>query len=140
MIIWQNRIRYLPWLLVLLGVAALFFKRTDTEIAVGRSLSIKNTDEVISQGNVVVRMTKNGFEPEEIKIKKGQTIIWVNEDADFHWPASNLHPTHEIYTEFDSRKPLAPGKRWVFTFDKAGEWRCHDHLNPRLRCIVRVEK
>lgn len=116
------------------GAAVLLFFNAhgaDTKTAVSR---------VISKGGAIVKMTKNGFEPEEIKIKKGQTVTWVNEDTDFHWPASNLHPTHQIYPEFDSRKPLAPGEHWSVTFEKTGEWRCHDHLNPRSMCMVRVEK
>ena len=129
---------------LLIGAAGvgtlLFFERgrTNTEATVGKSVSIKSAAENIPEGSVVIRMTKNGFEPEEIEIKRGDMVTWVNEDADFRWPASNLHPTHGIYPEFDPQQPLALGDSWSFRFEKVGEWRCHDHLNPRWRCVVRV--
>lgn len=75
-------------------------------------------------------MTTQGFEPKEITIQKGETVVFVNEAPEDRWPASNIHPTHEIYPEFDPKTKVAPGKSWQFTFDKAGTWKYHDHLIP----------
>ena len=86
----------------------------------------------------IIKMTSDGFSPEAITIKKGETVTWVNEDKDFHWPASNLHPTHLIYPEFDPREPVAPGETWSFQFDRIGKWRLHDHLRPRYTGTVEV--
>ena len=55
------------------------------------------------------------------------------------WPASNIHPTHMIYPEFDAKRPVASGKDWSFTFTKKGTWRYHDHLNPEATGTVVVE-
>lgn len=125
------------------GIGMLFFfdtQRTSAPAIIEKSVSIKSAREDIPDGDIVIRMTKNGFDPEEVEIKKGDTVIWVNEDSDYRWPASNLHPTHEIYPEFDPREPLAVGEHWLFTFEKVGEWRFHDHLRPRWRGKVRVEE
>jgi hypothetical protein len=58
--------------------------------------------------------------------------------ADF-WPASDLHPTHLIYPEFDPKKPIASGQTWSFVFTKAGTWKYHNHLNPLQTGRVVIE-
>ena len=81
-----------------------------------------------------------GFDPENIVIERGTKVIFKNIGEQLHWPASNLHPTHGIYPEFDPQQPIEPGGEWNFVFDKAGVWRYHDHLNPILRGTINVEK
>ncbi|OGZ44908.1 MAG: hypothetical protein A3C84_00975 [Candidatus Ryanbacteria bacterium RIFCSPHIGHO2_02_FULL_48_12] len=85
-----------------------------------------------------IRMTKNGFEPEEVTIQKGMRVTWVNEDSVPRWPASNLHPTHGIYPEFDPLEGIPPGASWSFVFDRVGSWRFHDHLLPQMKGTVYV--
>jgi plastocyanin len=88
---------------------------------------------------VTVNMTDTGFEPSTLVIKKGQIVEFVNTGKDFHWPASDLHPTHEIYSEFDSDKPVGPGETYSFQFEKIGKWNMHDHLHARFRGVITVE-
>ncbi len=90
--------------------------------------------------NTTITMTKDGFAPKEITVDKDATVTFVNADKEDHWPASNIHPTHSIYPEFDPQKPIGPGNRWNFTFTKAGEWKYHDHLNPYFLGTVHVNK
>lgn len=80
-----------------------------------------------------VLMKKDSFEPETVTIKKGATLEFKNVDTTARWPASNIHPTHGIYPEFDPRQPIDPGQSWNFTFDKIGSWKYHDHLIPSIR-------
>ena len=66
--------------------------------------------------------------------------MFVNETkSSFVWPASDLHPTHSLYSEFDPGEPFESGKAWAFTFDKPGQWGYHDHLKPNHRGVVTVE-
>lgn len=85
-----------------------------------------------------VIMTANGFQPEAVTIKLGQTLNFVNQDTEPHWPASDKHPTHRIYPEFDPRQEIAPNQSWSFRFDRAGEWSFHDHLFPSFTGIITV--
>lgn len=87
---------------------------------------------------VVVEMTSSGFIPKEVKIKKGSKVIFKNQDQDLHWPASNIHPTHTIYPQFDPQRPIKPSGSWEFTFGKEGVWRYHDHLIPTLTGTIIV--
>jgi plastocyanin len=89
---------------------------------------------------VSVVMDQKGFTPSNFEVPLGQSVCWINrENSDGRWPASNIHPTHEIYAEFDPKKPIPPGQTWCFTFDQEGIWRFHDHLFPEFTGVVRVE-
>lgn len=87
---------------------------------------------------LVVKLTDGGFEPKDSSVQRGQIVEFVIEGKDFHWPASDLHPTHEIYPELDADRPLSAGESWSFKFEKVGKWSLHDHLHPRLRGSVEV--
>ncbi|MEK7517798.1 MAG: hypothetical protein AAB583_04570 [Patescibacteria group bacterium] len=89
--------------------------------------------------NHTVNLTEAGFSPNELTINKDDTVIFTtNRDQSF-WPASNLHPTHGIYPQFDPKQPVEPGKEWSFVFDKVGTWKYHDHLAPLYRGTINVE-
>ena len=83
-------------------------------------------------------MKKDSFEPSQVQVKKGTRVIFENEDSQPRWPASNLHPTHGIYPEFDPRQPVEEGTQWSFVFDQVGSWKFHDHLFPSLRGTITV--
>ncbi len=86
----------------------------------------------------VMLMRSDSFEPVNLEIKKGTKVEFKNMDSQPHWPASDLHPTHGIYPEFDPKQPVNPGESWSFVFDRAGKWRYHDHLVPSIRGIITV--
>ena len=87
---------------------------------------------------VTIVRTINGYEPRDVTIKKGQIVLWKNESKDYHWPASDLHPTHGIYPEFDPLRPIAPGAEWKFKFDRVGKWNFHDHIRANKTGTVTV--
>ena len=87
-----------------------------------------------------VAITKDGFVPESILVKKGTQIIWQNQDENPHQVSSDPHPTHTNLAGFDSLKPLASGDSFSFIFEKSGTFTYHDHLNPlKLQGTVIVE-
>ena len=79
-----------------------------------------------------IKITSGGFEPKEITIPINSKIIFTNENSEPSWPASNYHPSHDLYPEFDIKRPLEPGKNWTFQFKQTGSWGFHDHLDPRF--------
>ncbi len=90
--------------------------------------------------SVVVHVTNEGFEPESVEIGPGETVVFENRDQKLHWPASDDHPTHTRYPEFDPLGPVEPNTEWSFTFDKPGEWEYHDHQNPYLNGEIVVRE
>ncbi len=87
---------------------------------------------------LVIEITPNGFEPSEITVEAGNTVIFTNKDIVDRWPASNIHPTHELYPEFDPKKSIPPSSSWNFIPHKTGVWRFHDHLFPHKRGVLTV--
>jgi len=98
--------------------------------------------EVISAADVVT-YTNGGFNPSIIEVRKGESVIWINESSRNMWVASAIHPTHKAYdgtslrehcndagvTPFDACRSISPGAEWSFNFDRSGEWGYHDHVN-----------
>lgn len=93
----------------------------------------------VERQKVVIRMTKTGFEPSEIEILQGEVVMFKNDDKKDRWPASDIHPSHGVYPEFDPKRKIVPSGSWRFTFYKAGEWKFHDHLFSQFtgRVIVK---
>lgn len=88
---------------------------------------------------ITVMMSEEGFSPSQITVSSGTTVRFVNNGQAAHWPASDVHPTHDILPEFDPRRGLATGEMYSYTFLKAGVWPCHDHLMPQLTCVITVK-
>jgi plastocyanin len=86
-----------------------------------------------------VTLTGNGFTPETLKIKKGDTVTFRSTEGKFFWPASDPHPTHTIYPEFDPLNPIAANKTWSFKFNRVGSWGYHDHLEPYYTGTIVVQ-
>lgn len=90
------------------------------------------------QGATVIHMTSKGYEPSKVEIKAREKVVFENTDSVDLWPASNIHPTHQIYAEFDPKKPIKPNQVWEFKFNKKGTWRFHDHLYPQIVGSIQV--
>ncbi len=100
-------------------------------------LLLKNR-EVVYEGEVDIVMNEQGFDKPEIKVKKGTKVNFVNKDTGARWPASDLHPSHGIFPEFDPERPIKSGETWSFTFEKTGEWGMHDHISPYFVGVITV--
>lgn len=88
----------------------------------------------------IIEMTPDGFTPNEVTIDENSSIIFINKDKEPRWPASNPHPTHELYPEFDPKHPIEPQASWAFKKPKVGEWKYHDHNFPHMRGVLIVAK
>ena len=95
----------------------------------------------------LVEITAAGFNPNTLTINEGDTVVFINKEAKSHWPASAVHPTHNVYPEgggcigskFDSCRELRQGETFTFRFDNKGSWRYHAHLNPGLTGTIEVQ-
>lgn len=98
------------------------------------TVAIKN-----AENNYEVYLNNDGFSPKEISIPKNSLVIFINKTNKPFWPASDLHPTHVIYQNFDPKTPIPPEQSWSFKFEKLGKWRYHDHLFPYFTGIINIE-
>lgn len=82
--------------------------------------------------------TGSRFYPDALHIKKGDLVIFENKSSVAFWPASNNHPKHTLYPEFDPKMPVPPGSIWTFRFQKEGIWGFHDHLKSTISGTIFV--
>lgn len=93
---------------------------------------------VSSKETITIVYDGTSFTPNTVTIVQGQTITFENNSTEAFWPASNLHPSHRVWSKFDPKKPIAAGDSWSFTFTKAGNWEYHNHVRPEHGGIVQV--
>lgn len=87
---------------------------------------------------ITIELQEKGFNPQEIQIRRNTIVKFITNRNKAFWPASNLHPTHQIYPQFDPQKPIESSKSWQYKFDKPGRWKYHDHLNPNYTGTIIV--
>lgn len=90
------------------------------------------------EAKVFVVLTDAGFEPRYVRITQGTQVVFTTTRANQFWPASDPHPSHSIYPEFDPKEPIMPDSSWSFIFDKVGEWGYHDHLRSYFTGTIYV--
>ncbi|MGD1838915.1 MAG: cupredoxin domain-containing protein [Nitrososphaeraceae archaeon] len=73
----------------------------------------------ISEG-AADRETDEYYVPDELKVKKGTTVVWTNDDTTLHTVTSG-HSYNGTNGFFDSGF-LAPGDKFEFTFTKSGNY------------------
>jgi len=78
----------------------------------------------------IVTYSDSGFSPVSLTVKVGDTVNFKNQANISMWVASDPHPVHTTYPEFDAKKEVAVGGTYEFTFTKTGTWKYHNHLNP----------
>lgn len=86
-----------------------------------------------------VAIDDNGFAPATATVKAGTAVTFTNHGQAPHWPASDPHPTHTNLAGFDSKRGLATGESYAYTFTTPGTWGFHDHLNPTVKGTVIVQ-
>ena len=121
-----------------------------------------NPNKTIDPGTVYI--TSSGFYPRKIGVSVGEKVTWINKDDIEHWVASNEHPTHTDYPDakygepgsyqgshacraqgqpktgaFDACKGILQNENYSFTFQKAGAFHYHDHLNYLLFGSVTIK-
>lgn len=90
------------------------------------------------QPEVSIVLGKTGYAPDTIRVTKGTRVIFSTTESAAYWPASNAHPDHTIYPQFDPKEPVAASSTWSFVFDRVGTWAFHDHLQSYLTGTIYV--
>lgn len=103
----------------------------DELIDTGEDDNTNNTDNSSDRRmEYTVTYTNNGFSPANLSVFEGSTVTFVNDSSGSMWVASNPHPVHTDFPEFDSKRGVAPGETYEFTFTEGGTYDYHDHLSP----------
>ncbi|BAN34219.1 plastocyanin precursor [Sulfuricella denitrificans skB26] len=91
------------------------------------SVSLANAGEVVE-----ISIEKMKFEPQQVKIKPGTTVKWVNNER---------RNNHSVFFEkegYPESERFFPGESWQRTFDNPGTYpyRCGPH--PEMTGVVEV--
>jgi plastocyanin len=90
-------------------------------------------------GGIEVHVTASGgFDPQTVTVDRGDTVTWVNDSGDDAWPASDVHPTHQLLPGFDPKRVVTDGESWSYRFGTPGRHTYHNHLAPENKGVVVV--
>lgn len=78
---------------------------------------------------VSVTLTKNGFEPKELKIKAKTRVVWINNSGNSASVNSDNHPTHLLYPFLNLGEFSNSSSIQAFV-GQPGTYTYHNHLNP----------
>lgn len=115
-------------LILLVGGSVYFLLRGGTEMQ--SDTAAETATSVPMKATIVY--TDEGFSPRTVVIGNGGEIEFVNRSSMPLWVASNPHPEHTDYPEFDTPKILGGRMPKMkedirFTFQKTGSWEFHNH-------------
>ena len=87
--------------------------------------------------NETVIIKDFAFNPQNITIKSGATITWVNEDSVTHDVTNDAYGDVGVSELFDI--DLEPGQSRSFTFTETGEYNYHCAIHPSMTGKIIVE-
>lgn len=109
-------------------------QKDDTEVA---------SSDAPTPANFTVSYSNEGFEPERVTIPRGTKVTFKNNTDIPLYVASDPHPDHTDYPEFDTGAALqrlpGPGEDFSFVFDKPGAWKYHNHTASEHVGVMIVE-
>lgn len=82
------------------------------------------------QEEAKVMITKGGFNPATLTVKKGTQVTFVNDDADSHQIASDPYPTNTLNLSLNAPTSLKTKDTFSTILNKSGSFTYHDQLNP----------
>lgn len=112
---------------------------TTPNTAATSSVQNSNTSTSPNAKTYTITYKDTGFSPTPITINVGDTVTFKNESSRSFWPASDEHPTHTAYPEFDPKKSIPAGSSRSFTFTKKGAWKYHDHRASNFVGLINVQ-
>lgn len=86
----------------------------------------------------LVKVSATGFTPQNLTVKAGNTVTWMNGDTVDHIVNSAVHPTHQVYPPLNLGV-IKSGDKTSLSFPTAGTYKYHDHLNPSATGSVTVQ-
>lgn len=87
----------------------------------------------------VIEYRDGAFDPPTLRVLVGTKVTFVNKGTRPVWPASGVHPTHEICPGFDALKGIKPGETYSYVFGRPSECPFHNHLKADERGTIEVK-
>jgi plastocyanin len=124
--------RYL-WIIILFLVACTSSQKEDTpkdEEPYPSAEDIPTTSKQNDDPKVhIVEIKQMKFQPAEIKVHKGETVLWINKDI-------TDHDVTEESTKAWASSPLAAGKSWSMVVTQSADYYCNLHQVMKGKIVV----
>lgn len=118
-------------LIVVAGAAALLSLNAQKKGALDRDISrISNSSNSIT-GRATVDIINYSFKDQVIKVKKGTTVTWTNQDNAPHTVTGDSDPSL-------SSQVIGKGNSYEKTFDQIGTYKYHCTPHPQMIAAVIV--
>ncbi len=123
---------------VLSGQPANAPENTNTQTNAPTGSSERDNEAVPSPGErMMITFTNNGFEPDNLTVKKGTVVTIKNDSSRNLQFSSNDHPTHRANPEMNL-PTTKPGESDSYTATVVGKWGFHDHLDDSKTGTITV--
>lgn len=108
------------------------------QFAIARSQQSSYQDATAERA-VTIHLKNIAFAPAEIRIRRGTTVTWVNDDVVEHYVNTDAHPAHTYYPAQNSRV-LKTGETFRLAFAAPGiyPYHCSAHADV-MRGVLVVE-
>lgn len=80
--------------------------------------------DMTNKDDVEVSLSQIKFQPMDIRVSKGATVTWTNNEDVLHYVNTDSHPAHTHEVEFNS-KALNKGDKYSYVFDTVGAYPYH---------------
>jgi plastocyanin len=75
------------------------------------------------------------YEPAEISVKTGETVVWTNKDDNDHTVTGDNGGPDDAFKSDN----LGSGDKFNYTFAKKGKYKYHCKYHPRMKGTVTVQ-
>lgn len=85
-----------------------------------------------------VLYTKDGFSPSLLVIRYNDSVRFKNSSGFQMWVASDPHPAHSDYPDFNQRATSGTGSTYSFQFTRIGTWGYHNDMHLTHQAVIVV--
>lgn len=125
-------------LIAVIVAAILVIKQSDKNQTPTNKNIASETSDVPNAVVKNVKITKVGFEPPTISIKRGETVKWINESGGTATVNSDPSPKNDLYP-FLNLGEIPNGSSSDAQFVDSGTYKYHNQNNPVQRGTVVVK-
>lgn len=86
-----------------------------------------------------IKYTKNGFEPQTLRVKLGQSVRFLNEGSSTMWVAAARSPNSTELGELNQGRSVGQGGFYDFTFSRKGTFVYYNLNNKAHAGAIAVE-
>ncbi len=124
-------------IIIAVVIAGIIFIRTNviTRQAQEQKTNTQSTSTVTKH---TITILNNGFNPQKIEIKKGDTVIWINDSGEDATVNSDPYPVNNLH-RFLNLGGFPDGSSVQAVFNEVGNFTYHNHFKPEQKGTVVVE-